>query len=68
MIFENSKKKNINLAVLLSYNTKNKKKSLILVNKFIVKFVNRKSISIKYNMLIKNYIRKYLLLSIVVII
>jgi len=68
LIFENSKKKNINLAVLLSYNTKNKKKSLILVNKFIVKFVNRKSISIKYNMLIKNYIRKYLLLSIVVII
>ena len=48
--------------------TKDGKKGLILVNKFTVRFANRKPIPTEYNISIKDYVRKYLLFSIAVII
>jgi len=48
--------------------TEDKKKRLILVDKFIVRFVNKELIPIEHNMSIKGCVRKYLLLSIVVMI
>ena len=48
--------------------TEDEKKGLILVNKFTVRFTNREPISMKHNMSIKDCIRKYLSLLIVVII
>jgi len=48
--------------------TKDEKKGLILVDKFTVRFANRKPIPIEHNMSIKNYVRKYLLLLIAVIV
>ena len=48
--------------------TEDEKKDLILVDKFTVRFANRKPISTEYNISIKNYVRKYLLFSIVIII
>jgi len=46
--------------------TEDKKKELILVDKFMVRFTNGKPIPIEYNMSIKDCIRKHLPLSIVV--
>jgi len=49
-------------------NTENKRKGLILVDKFTVRFMNRKPILIEHNMSIKDCVRKYLLSSIVAMI
>jgi len=46
--------------------TEDKRKGLILVDKFTVRFANRKPIPIEHNMSIKDCIRKYLLSSIAV--
>ena len=46
--------------------TKDEKKELILVDKFMVRFTNREPIPMEHNMSIKDYVRKYLPLSIVV--
>ena len=56
------------LFLFCSKKLEDEKKSLILVDKFTVRFTNGELISTKHNMSIKKYIRKYLLLSIVVII
>ena len=44
--------------------TEDEKKGLILVDKFTVRFANRKPISMEHNMSIKDCIRKHLSLSI----
>jgi len=49
-----------------SAKTEDKRKGLILVDKFTVRFANRKSIPTEHNMSIKDCIRKYLLSSIAV--
>ena len=51
-----------------SKKTEDEKKGLILVNKFIVRFANGELNPIEHNMFIKDYVRKYLLSSIVVMI
>jgi len=43
--------------------TKDEKKELILVDKFMVRFTNREPIPMEHNMSIKDYVRKYLPLS-----
>jgi len=48
--------------------TENKKKGLILVDKFTVRFTNRKPIPMEHNMFIKDCVRKHLPSSIVVMI
>jgi len=56
------------LFLFCSKKAKDEKKGLILVDKFIVRFANGKPIPIEHNMFIKDYVRKYLLLSIAVIV
>ena len=46
--------------------TEDKRKGLILVDKFTIRFVNGESIPIEHNMSIKDCVRKYLLFSIAV--
>jgi len=56
------------LFLFCSAKTKDKRKGLILVNEFTVRFVNKEPILTERNMFIKDYVRKYLLSSITVII
>ena len=56
------------LFLFCSAKTKDKRKGLILVDKFTVRFVNKEPIPTEHNMFIKDYVRKYLLSSITVII
>jgi len=56
------------LFLFCSKKTEDKKKGLILVNKFIVRLANEEPNPMEHNMSIKDYVRKYLLLSIAVMI
>jgi len=48
------------LFLFCSKKTEDKKKGLILVDKFMVRFANGEPILMEYNMSIKDYVRKHL--------
>jgi len=56
------------LFLFCSAKTEDEKKEYILIDKFIIWFVNRKPIPIEQNLLIRECVRKHILVSIAVMI